>query len=65
MRLCLFVLVLGGCATLQPYERAALMTTVMQDPGDPTAAGARAHVFDTRESMAGATTTGGAPCGCN
>ncbi len=54
----------GGCAHLAPYERATLMTTIMQDPYDVQEATALAHVLEVREAMGGATTGSGASCGC-
>jgi hypothetical protein len=59
------ILWLLGCVTLSTWERAGLMTRVMQDPLDPGAARFEQHVLDTREAMAGAADAGGAPCGCN
>ncbi|MFZ5480935.1 MAG: DUF4266 domain-containing protein [Myxococcota bacterium] len=56
---------LGGCATLATYERGALLTPQMRDPCDPGAAASLTRVVELREAMAGATTTGSAPCGCN
>ena len=55
---------LTGCATLAPYERAALMTRIMQDPYDPHEAAAISHVIEVREAMAGASAASGASCGC-
>lgn len=55
----------GGCVVLKPYERAELMTRVMQDPLDPLEARFDAHVHRTREAMIGAEVGGGAACGCN
>ena len=62
--LALLIAAATGCATVRPYERSVLMSRVMQDPVDPLEAGFDAHVFGTREAMTGATTTGGASCGC-
>lgn len=56
---------LPGCATLAPYQRAALMTAAMQEPRSPLEAAADEHVWVTRESQRGATRAGGASCGCN
>ncbi|GDX79290.1 hypothetical protein LBMAG42_11010 [Deltaproteobacteria bacterium] len=63
-RWCFLAVWLGGCAHLAPYERAPLMTRIMQDPYDEREAGAVAHVIEVREAMGGATTGSGASCGC-
>lgn len=61
----LFLMLLaGGCAHVAPYDRATLMTRIMQDPYDQTEAVALAHVVEVREAMGGATTGSGASCGC-
>lgn len=54
----------GGCAHLAPYERATLMTRILQDPYDEQEASALAHVIEVREAMGGATIGSGASCGC-
>jgi len=56
--------VLTGCVTLAPYQRATLMTRVMQDPYDTREAATAAHVIEVREAMAGASAASGASCGC-
>ena len=55
----------SGCVTLQPYERAELMTAVMSETSDPLEASFEVHVHRTREAMAGAELGEGASCGCN
>ncbi len=60
----LLLILLSGCVHLAPYERATLMTRVMQDPYDPSEAALMAHVIEVREAMAGATVASGASCGC-
>lgn len=64
-RLWIFALLMSGCAHVAPYERAALMTPQMQVSDGVLVDGMDAHLFQTRESMLGATVSGGASCGCN
>ncbi len=61
----MILLLLLACATLQPWERADLMTRVMMEPLDPGEAAFDAHVRATRETMTAAGGAGGAACGCN
>ena len=63
---CLFaVLSLSACAHVAPFQRSALMTPQMEVVASPLESGLDAHIFQTRESMLGATVSGGASCGCN
>jgi len=64
-RLCLaLLLLLPACATVHPYERAALQTRMMV--GDSVLqATMDAHVDGTREAMRGAIGAGSTSCGCN
>lgn len=61
----LAVLLLPGCVTLSAWERSTLMSRVMADPGNPMAHQLLDHVHAVREGAIGATTAGGASCGCN
>lgn len=54
-----------GCATVRPWERAALMQRVMAPVTDPMQSSFDTHVFRTREAMSGAEVSGGVSCGCN
>jgi hypothetical protein len=54
-----------GCATLKPYERGELMTSVMMETPDSLEVSFEVHVHRTREAMAGAELGEGAACGCN
>ncbi len=53
-----------GCHSVKSYQRGNLMTTVMVDPPGDLESAHDAHVHGTRESMTGASTGGGASCGC-
>jgi hypothetical protein len=58
-------LLLPGCVTLQAWERSTVMSRIMADPGNPLEHQLLDHVHAVRESAVGATTAGGASCGCN
>lgn len=63
---CALALLLGsGCTPLRPYERAALLTRVMEEATGPAEDGFEVHVHRTREGLAGAEIGAGASCGCN
>jgi hypothetical protein len=63
---CLLALVmLPGCVTLSAWERTTVMSRVMADPGNPLEHQLLDHVHAVREAASGATTAGGASCGCN
>ena len=61
----LSALVLGGCATVAPYERELLAEERMQIGADPLASEMEQHVHDYREGVAGGFGGGGGGCGCN
>ncbi len=54
-----------GCATVLPYERAELMTAVMEQPADVMESAFEVHIHRTREVMSGTEMVEGAACGCN
>ncbi len=56
---------LGGCATVQPWERARLAHDCMQAPPDPFDAAFYGHVEAVREGSVGGFLGGGGGCGCN
>ena len=60
-----FLVVLGGCATVAPYERESLARTDMQFSGAPELEGAEAHATEVREGSVGGFDAGGGGCGCN
>ncbi len=59
------VLFLSSCAHVASYQRSELMTPQMEVTAGPLETSLDAHLFQTRESMLGATVSGGASCGCN
>ena len=64
----LFVVVavlLTGCVTVRPQERAVLADPVMQFEGDPIVAAQLHHAIDNREGSFGGSGVAGGGCGCN
>ncbi|MDH5490826.1 MAG: DUF4266 domain-containing protein [Myxococcales bacterium] len=59
------VLICGGCATTQPWERELLAEPVMSPDDDPDEGVLRAHLHGTREGAVGGFGGGGGGCGCN
>ena len=58
-------LVLAGCATVAPQQRAILADPIMQIEGDPKMAGQLRHAIDNREGSFGGGGVSGGGCGCN
>ena len=63
--LVLSLVTLGGCVTLEPWERGLLNSRLMGDPADPLATLADGHVDGAREAIAGAEGASADACGCN
>ena len=61
----LFLLVLGGCVTVRPEQRAVMADPTMQFDSDPGDGAARDHVLENREGSSGGTSVKGGGCGCN
>ena len=55
----------GGCASVQPWERAHLGDYLMRSDRDPLDDSLAEHVYFTREAAAGGRGVGGGGCGCN
>jgi hypothetical protein len=58
-------LLLAGCGTVQPWERATLSDYTMRPDRDPLQESLHEHVYFTREAAAGGRGVGGGGCGCN
>lgn len=56
---------LGGCTTVQPWERGNLADPTMRSDRDPLAAAMTEHVYFSREASSGGRGVGGGGCGCN
>lgn len=59
------LLVLAGCSTVAPQQRAVLADPIMQFEGDPKMAGQLRHAIDNREGSFGGGGVAGGGCGCN
>lgn len=60
-----WLLLAGGCAQVQPWQRGAFTDYGMRADRDPLAEGLAEHVFFTREAASGGRAVGGGGCGCN
>ena len=56
---------LSGCETVQPWERATLADYTMRLDRDPLTVSLSEHVHFTREAAVGGRGVGGGGCGCN
>ena len=66
MRLLFLVLVLlGGCETVQPWERGPLARPEMQLDSDPLETTLMEQVYESKEAASGGNGAAGAGCGCN
>ena len=60
------LLILGGCAHVEPWEKATLAQETMKPAGPVPALGKiDGHVYYSKESVRGGTGIGGGGCGCN
>jgi hypothetical protein len=64
MTLCLAA-TLGGCATVQPWERGITARQSMQLVRHPHIAAAKDHINFSKEASAGGRDFSGGGCGCN
>ncbi len=56
---------LGGCATVAPWEKGTLAEYGMRPDRDPLGDGLAEHVYFSREAAFGGKGIGGGGCGCN
>jgi len=59
------VLLLDGCAGVQPWDRDVLARPEMQIVSDPVEAAADDHIYFSKEASSGGKGFGGGGCGCN
>ena len=59
------VVLLGGCATVAPYERERLAKRDMQFERDPDSSAGESHATAYREGSSGGDGSSGGGCGCN
>ncbi len=56
---------LGGCATVQPWERDLMSEAAMQVDPNPIQSAYDDHIYFSIESTSGGRSFGGGGCGCN
>ena len=61
----LTILLLTGCANVDPWDRNILAKESMTLRPDPLGSTMRNHIEFSREGTQGATGAGGGGCGCN
>jgi hypothetical protein len=59
------VVALGGCETVEPWERGTLAREEMQWQSDVMEARLRAQTYTSKEASAGGSGAAGGGCGCN
>ena len=59
------LLLLAGCATVQPWQRETLARPDMELVSDPLQAALDDHVYFSKEASSGGRSFGGGGCGCN
>lgn len=59
------LLVCGGCAVVQPWERGTLAKPSMAVEEPPHEAAQKLRTYGAKEGGAAATGVGGGGCGCN
>ena len=59
------IVLLSGCAHVNPWERGALADNVMRADRDPLGNMMAEHMWFSREAAAGGRGVGGGGCGCN
>ena len=60
----LLALALGGCASVEPWDRGVLLKPQMAPDPMPMRRALRAHVDNSRQAAPAARTADGAACGC-
>lgn len=58
-------IILGGCSTVQPWQRGTLASYEMRSDRDAVATALSEHIFFSREASVGGRGVGGSGCGCN
>ncbi|MBW2463589.1 MAG: DUF4266 domain-containing protein [Deltaproteobacteria bacterium] len=59
------LLMLAGCATVQPWERGRLSHRTMREGAEPEADNMASHEAGAREGALTPGASGGGGCGCN
>ena len=61
----LALLLIAGCATVQPWDRDLLAQKKMSFNPSPMLQSIDEHIYFSKEASMGGTTVGGGGCGCN
>ena len=61
----LTLLLVAGCATVQPWDRDLLAEKRMSFNPSPMLQSIDEHIYFSKEASMGGTGTGGGGCGCN
>lgn len=61
----LVLLLLAGCASVQPHQREILSKPIMQFDYDKSETAAKEHFHNSLEASSGGFGVGGGGCGCN
>jgi hypothetical protein len=56
---------MGGCASVAPWQRGKLAEYGMRPDRDPLGDGIAEHIYFSREAAFGGRGIGGGGCGCN
>ena len=59
------LLLIAGCATVQPWDRDLLAQKKMAFNPSPMLQSVDEHIYFSKEGSMGGTTVGGGGCGCN
>ena len=59
------VALLGGCASLEPWQRGQLAQPGMSFSDDPLTSAYQSHVEFSKEAVSGDAGLAGSGCGCN
>jgi hypothetical protein len=63
--LTLALLLIAGCATVQPWDRDLLAEKKMSFNASPMLQSIDEHIYFSKEASMGGMDTGGGGCGCN
>jgi hypothetical protein len=61
----IFIVLLCGCETVQPWERGTLAKQEMEWQGDVMEANLRDQIHTSKEASSGGAGAAGGGCGCN
>ena len=65
LMLALTLLLVAGCATVQPWDRDLMAEKKMSFNPSPMLQSIDEHIYFSKEASMGGTGTGGGGCGCN